>query len=602
MQSAEKVSTEVRDRMDETPNEVVQAANVLENILLSEVSDMTKERLYDVQRASEKAETLLNVTKELTAIEETVRKKLYKGIADEVTSNINDSEKAGTDAFWYVDQQHENILNAIGEVKKQLMFTIANDVMHQMADKNHVAEESRAFIPGTSAQITGATSRLYEILVEDIAHQTIGLLQDSDEVIKDAYNHVDGNHQVISSVRSIVQKHMTESLLSNALSNIGNFVAQMDEGSEKSFFQNALQQVQGSPGQNPSPGISTETSYASPKAASMVENMFTEEAPTSVSPDSVKREASLEDESPAGAPMDEDAWSTLSELNEEAIEQEADDSSSKSWTVSEFRPTENDSEASARSGDGLLGKAPKPSLPVSKTLYVYGVVSTGSVQKEEFNGIEGITDGSDIKLLSCGELTAIVSEVLDPAFAPDAINESMRETTWLRSHVRAHADVLAEAQSVLTVIPLRFGCVFNSAKEIASFVEERNESLMEAISRLRNRSEFSVRVALDEDRVAEDGSGFGADDYDEIATGIYESLAEMAGESIRAADYSDDLILNATYLVPVSSEGAFKTEARKLSAAYDAYGISVEVTGPWPPYHFVDIDKDGSSSETEIPV
>jgi len=34
----------------------------------------------------------------------------------------------------------------------------------------------------------------------------------------------------------------------------------------------------------------------------------------------------------------------------------------------------------------------------------------------------------------------------------------------------------------------------------------------------------------------------------------------------------------------------------------DAQGIRIEVSGPWPPYHFVDIDFDGDAGREKIPV
>ena len=58
----------------------------------------------------------------------------------------------------------------------------------------------------------------------------------------------------------------------------------------------------------------------------------------------------------------------------------------------------------------------------------------------------------------------------------------------------------------------------------------------------------------------------------------------------RSVISDDEMMLNATYLIAVASEESFREEVRKLSGEFHALGIRIEVSGPWPPYHFVDID------------
>ena len=53
-------------------------------------------------------------------------------------------------------------------------------------------------------------------------------------------------------------------------------------------------------------------------------------------------------------------------------------------------------------------------------------------------------------------------------------------------------------------------------------------------------------------------------------------------------------ILNATYLVPISGKLQFKMQTTKIATEFEAFGIQIEVSGPWPPYHFIDIDLNGN--------
>lgn len=616
MKSAEKVSSDARARMDAIPAEVRQASGVLENMLLTEVADMTKERLYDVQYASEKASTFLRATKELDAIEEAVRMKLFKGVADQVVKSIEDPEKAGAEAFWQVDQQHEHILDAIGELRNQLLFTIARESMSQLGDQEKVAQESRTYIPDTSKQITGATTRLYEIVVEDIARQSLNLLRDADAVVEGAASHVDDQHEVVQRMRGIVQRHLMESLLANALNDIGQNVAGTDEAGERAFFKQAIRDIQ-----------STRTQPSNEDPNQLDSQPF--EGPTVTTEDTESSEtwsklSDIDPSTPGGTPSSDESLLTESvSADPSQTEVSTDSGARKSWTVNEFRPTDRDPLSGAVSGDGARTRAPKFPKPGinTTTLYVYGVISTEAADSESFYGIEGIHADSEVKLLACGSLTALVSPIGNQKFSPKVIRESMKDTDWLKSHVRRHADVLAEAQAVQTVIPMRFGCVFSNPREIMQFIDSRKDALQEALVRLHNRSEFSVSVRIDGSSVntvpndlegvpsgvadflrAAAGEKPAAAELEATATKIHAHLARYAGESMRNPNTEAEMLLNATHLVTIASEEEFKHAVKTLSAEYDAQGIRIEVSGPWPPYHFVDIDFDGDAGREKIPV
>ena len=162
-------------------------------------------------------------------------------------------------------------------------------------------------------------------------------------------------------------------------------------------------------------------------------------------------------------------------------------------------------------------------------------------------------------------------------------------------------------QNVQTVIPLRFGCVMPNPSEVKKFIDARAETLLDALTRLRNRSEFSVRVRFEsEGAVSDDLAGIPAgvaeflrevaSDMDHapnaegIADRIHGHLARFAGEAMRNPVLEADMILNATFLITTASEEDFREEVRRLSRESQALGIQIEVSGPWPPYHFVDVD------------
>ena len=47
------------------------------------------------------------------------------------------------------------------------------------------------------------------------------------------------------------------------------------------------------------------------------------------------------------------------------------------------------------------------------------------------------------------------------------------------------------------------------------------------------------------------------------------------------------MLLNGVYLVENASEGEFQRAVSDLADEWAARDVSVELTGPWPPYNFV---------------
>jgi hypothetical protein len=47
------------------------------------------------------------------------------------------------------------------------------------------------------------------------------------------------------------------------------------------------------------------------------------------------------------------------------------------------------------------------------------------------------------------------------------------------------------------------------------------------------------------------------------------------------------MLLNASYLIPRDRAVEFASLVRALSDRHARHGLELELTGPWPPYHFV---------------
>jgi len=53
--------------------------------------------------------------------------------------------------------------------------------------------------------------------------------------------------------------------------------------------------------------------------------------------------------------------------------------------------------------------------------------------------------------------------------------------------------------------------------------------------------------------------------------------------------------MNAAYLVAEASFPQFRQASAALQKEYAPHGVDLELTGPWPPYHFVSIRQEGGA-------
>jgi hypothetical protein len=250
--------------------------------------------------------------------------------------------------------------------------------------------------------------------------------------------------------------------------------------------------------------------------------------------------------------------------------------------------------------------------------YVYGVVPLGEARETVFDGLEGVGGGSgSVSLVDAGQLAAIVSEVPLSEFGQEPIVDNLRDPSWLEHRARAHEAVLDTALRFTPVVPFRFGTIYSGEDHVREMLSA-HERLTEALERVRGRVELGVKGFLAETpadtapNASDDESSAGrryleekqrarqlAEERDalkaRLADASHERLAAGADGARanplqpREVSRSDhDMFLNGAYLVATDREAEFRAALEKLEAELGPRGAVYELTGPWPPYNFVE--------------
>ena len=249
-------------------------------------------------------------------------------------------------------------------------------------------------------------------------------------------------------------------------------------------------------------------------------------------------------------------------------------------------------------------------------LYVYGIVDPGALDAAP--PVKAVDPRNPPALFEAGQLTAIVSEVDVTEFEGEALERNVSNPDWLEAKVRAHESVLDRIVASATVVPMRFGSIFSTADGLRRMLAENAPALRASLDRVRDRSEWGVKVYCDQrslihqlagpSKESRSGRGYllqksaelraqadAAEAAAVVARDVHASLEAFADDATTMTPRGNDpqpVILNGAYLVRNEERERFMRKVEDLQKDHGST-YAFEVTGPWPPYNFTSADVSG---------
>jgi HAMP domain-containing protein len=234
---------------------------------------------------------------------------------------------------------------------------------------------------------------------------------------------------------------------------------------------------------------------------------------------------------------------------------------------------------------------------------------------------------ASLTLICEAGLGAVAGRVSLGEFGEEPLRDRLNDLTWLEDTARAHEQVVNSIRELTTVVPMRLCTIYRSEEAVREMLLRERDFLGESLQRLTDRAEWGVKVFAragqphDEQegstasvgRSAEQAPQAGPgeayllgrqreglrrreaeDRLEEQCAHAHEQLAAGAAEartnppqSPELSGREDQMILNGVYLVDAPRTDRFLEIVGALSEEYDGLGLDVELTGPWPPYNFV---------------
>ena len=210
-------------------------------------------------------------------------------------------------------------------------------------------------------------------------------------------------------------------------------------------------------------------------------------------------------------------------------------------------------------------------------------------------GIQGV-NGAPVLSYPSGEFAVIVSEF-------------DRQTATLdEKSVLEHARVVSVSFRTATVLPFRFGTIFDTEDGLRQAVRANRRTFGDSVARLRGKSEMRIKL------VVRDGSLRAAMEEIELPDTVgREYLAKLREKACRDRERqtkaralsvqvhklfnpleeevsckkvdTDGMLLDIAHLIDTKS--IEKYQNRYNTATKQLKNCQLAISGPWPPYHFL---------------
>jgi hypothetical protein len=263
--------------------------------------------------------------------------------------------------------------------------------------------------------------------------------------------------------------------------------------------------------------------------------------------------------------------------------------------------------------------------------------------------VEEIGPGVDprfrVELICEGLVAAVASRIGLDRFVPERLRgKTSKDIRWLGEIAARHNEIICKAAASSAVLPLRLGTVFQSLDSLRTVLVQRRRTIAELLHRLDNRHEWGVKLYLEKRRLeptpdstnpppphflgphrgtvshsgerpaaaalarccTAPGMAYPSQKQNQIEgrpesrarlrrtiEDVERCLANKAEHCCRIRALpnslpgrSDKMVFNAAFLLPSSAQTNWLQAIHRVSQDVQDQGLVLEVSGPWPPYHF----------------
>ena len=103
-------------------------------------------------------------------------------------------------------------------------------------------------------------------------------------------------------------------------------------------------------------------------------------------------------------------------------------------------------------------------------------------------------ESTGLKTLMFDDFNVIIKYVSENEFSEENLKKNLSDIQWLESNAREHFRVISFIMENSTVIPFKFGTIFNTYTSLKKFITDYSDSLIENFLHITGKEEWSVKI------------------------------------------------------------------------------------------------------------
>src|SRR5688572_7098115 len=256
-------------------------------------------------------------------------------------------------------------------------------------------------------------------------------------------------------------------------------------------------------------------------------------------------------------------------------------------------------------------------------LYVYAIAREAARPD-----VEAVDASSSFGTVTRSGISAVFTPVDRDEFSQEAMDRRAGDLEWLGSIGYRHQAVVADLMRRTTIVPLRAFTLFSSEESLGKYLDDNAGQLTRTLGRLDGKQEWTLRIEFDAqiwssaltnrvqtlrdlneqiataapgkafllkkklDEERKNASRNGEESLlAEIQRAVLEKLrSEVVAES---REQREGAFPQINVLVNRDEEAILQELHRELNDKYGGEGVTLSISGPWPPYTFASMVSNG---------
>jgi hypothetical protein len=253
-------------------------------------------------------------------------------------------------------------------------------------------------------------------------------------------------------------------------------------------------------------------------------------------------------------------------------------------------------------------------------LYVYAITREAVIPDAE-----AVDTSRHFDAVAIDGVAAVFTRVQREQFSQDVIDARSKDLEWLGAIGYRHQDVVSELMKRTAIIPLRAFTLFSSDEALRAYLHEQAALLDGVLTRLDGRQEWTLRVEFEPQRWSESLTGrveslralqrqieeasagrafllrkklddekkrASKDAEQQVVAEIEQSiLGALACETLaESRERREGAFPQVNVLIHRDEEARLQELRDSLLQRYEAEGITLALSGPWPPYSFAALE------------